>query len=59
MKPLGSYMARVYEGQSTGLDRVLGPLERLIYRLSGVQAKTEMNWKVYSVAMLLFNLSAC
>ena len=56
-KPLGWYMARVYEGQSTGLDRVLGPIERLIYRLSGVQADQEMNWKVYTVAMLLFNLA--
>ncbi len=55
-KPLGSYMARVYEGQSTMLDRVLGPLERLIYRLSGVQPAEEMNWKIYAVAMLLFNL---
>ncbi|CAN5598248.1 potassium-transporting ATPase subunit KdpA [soil metagenome] len=56
-KPLGSYMARVYEGQSIGLDRILGPLERLIYRLSGVQPAEEMNWKVYAVAMLLFNLA--
>ena len=56
-KPLGWYMARVYEGQSTGLDRVLGPVERFIYRLSGVQEKAEMNWKVYTVAMLLFNLA--
>ena len=56
-KPLGWYMARVYEGQSTGLDRILGPLERIIYRLSGVRANEEMNWKVYTVAMLLFNLA--
>lgn len=56
-KPLGWYMARVYEGQSTGLDRVLGPVERFIYRLSGVQETAEMNWKVYTVAMLLFNLA--
>jgi K+-transporting ATPase ATPase A chain len=55
-KPLGWYMARVYEGQSTGLDRVLGPVERFIYRLSGVRSDQEMNWKVYAVAMLIFNL---
>ena len=36
-KPLGWYMARVYEGQSVGLNRVLGPLERLIYRLFGTR----------------------
>ena len=55
-KPLGAYMARVYEGQSIGLDRVLGPVERLIYRLCGVNPQAEMNWKTYAVAMLLFNL---
>ncbi len=54
-KPLGSYMARVYEGKSFGLDRLLGPIEKLIYRLSGIQQNQEMNWKVYTVAMLLFN----
>src|SRR6266446_5464292 len=58
-KPLGRYMARVYEGQPTGLDRVFGPLERLIYRLCGVRAhssEAEMGWKTYAFAMLLFNL---
>jgi K+-transporting ATPase ATPase A chain len=55
-KPLGWYMARVYEGQPVGLDRVLGPVEHLLYRLGGVQPESEMNWKVYAFAMLLFNL---
>ena len=58
-KPLGWYMARVYEGQPIGLDRVFGPLERLIYRLCGVRAEraeAEMDWKTYAFAMLLFNL---
>jgi K+-transporting ATPase ATPase A chain len=55
-KPLGAYMARVYEGQATFLDRVLGPIERLIYRVSGIQPEIEMNWKTYAVAMLIFNL---
>jgi K+-transporting ATPase ATPase A chain len=54
-KPLGGFMARVYTGQPRGLDRVLGPLERLIYRLCGVRAEEEMGWKTYAVAMLLFN----
>ncbi|MCC6167619.1 MAG: potassium-transporting ATPase subunit KdpA [Caldilineaceae bacterium] len=54
-KPLGWYMARVYEGHPIGLDRVLGPVERLFYRLSGVRPGDEMSWKVYAVAMLLFN----
>jgi K+-transporting ATPase ATPase A chain len=54
-KPLGIYMARVYEGRSSGLDRVLGPVERLLYRISGVHAHDEMDWKRYAFAMLLFN----
>ena len=54
-KPLGWYMARVYEGQACGLDRVVGPLERLIYRLCGVRQTEEMDWKTYGIAMLLFN----
>ncbi|CAA9380283.1 MAG: Potassium-transporting ATPase A chain [uncultured Phycisphaerae bacterium] len=57
VKPLGTYMARVYEGKSPlGLDRVLGPVERLTYRLAGVRADAEMGWKAYAVALLLFNL---
>jgi potassium-transporting ATPase potassium-binding subunit len=55
VKPLGTYMARVYEGKSIGLDRVLGPLERLIYRLCGIRPEQEMDWKQYVVAKLLFN----
>ena len=54
-KPLGLYMARVYEGQPCGLDRVLGPVERILYRISGVKAADEMDWKRYAVAMLAFN----
>jgi K+-transporting ATPase ATPase A chain len=54
-KPLGAFMAHVYQGERTFLDPVLGPVERLLYRLSGVRADEEMNWKTYAVAMLLFN----
>ena len=54
-KPLGTYMARVYDGQRTPLDRLVGPLERLIYRLCGVRPEESMPWKTYAVAMLLFN----
>src|SRR5438445_2689129 len=57
-KPLGAYMARVYEGRPLALDRLLGWLERLIYyKLSGVQRGNEMGWKIYAVTMLLFNLA--
>jgi len=55
-KPLGAYMARVYENRRIALDRVLGPLERLIYRLCGIRSTDEMGWKTYAIAMLLFNL---
>jgi K+-transporting ATPase ATPase A chain len=55
VKPLGWFMARVYEGQSTGLDRLLGPVERGIYRLCGIQPSQEMGWKAYGMTMLLFN----
>ena len=55
VKPLGSYMARVYEGRPCGLDRILAPVERLIYRLCRVHHTNEMDWKTYGVAVLLFN----
>jgi K+-transporting ATPase ATPase A chain len=54
--PLGAYMARVYEGRSLfGLDRVLGPVERLLYRAGRVRADEEMGWKTYAGAMLWFS----
>jgi K+-transporting ATPase ATPase A chain len=55
VKPLGWYMARVYEGRPSGLDCVLSPVEHLIYRLSGVRPTDEMDWKTYGIGMLLFN----
>ncbi len=55
-KPLGSYMAKVYQGERIFLDRVLGPVERFIYRVSGIDPKEEMDWKVYAIAMLIFNV---
>jgi len=54
-KPLGVFMARVFAGERTFLDPVLRPLERLLYRLCGVDEKTEMDWKEYAVSMLLFS----
>jgi len=55
-KPLGWYMARVYEGESVGLNRLLAPVETLIYRLSGVNPKEEMRWTDYTIGFLVFNL---
>src|SRR5262245_26098187 len=57
-KPLGAYMARVYEGEPTMLDGVLGPLERLLYRAAGVRPDDGMTWKTYTVAMLAFNAAS-
>jgi potassium-transporting ATPase potassium-binding subunit len=55
-KPLGWYMARVFEGKPCcGMDRVFGWLERAIYRVSGIDPKEEMGWRKYTVAVLLFN----
>src|SRR5262245_54383264 len=56
IKPLGWYMARVFEGQSCGVDRVLGWLERAIYHLTRVRADEDMSWVSYAKAMLVFNL---
>ncbi len=53
--PLGLYMARVFQERPCGLDTVLGPVERLLYRLTGANAAKEMNWKTYAVAVALFN----
>jgi K+-transporting ATPase ATPase A chain len=55
-KPLGIYMYRVFEGERQPLPRLLGPVERLLYRLSGVDPKKEQGWKGYAAAMLLFSL---
>ena len=60
VKPLGAYMARVYEGEKTLLERGLGWFERLVYRLCGVPhdaQKREMSWTTYAGAMLLFNVA--
>ncbi len=56
IKPLGTYMYRVYSGDSTLLTPILGRLERVIYRLAGLDSTKEMNWKVYSLAVIIFNL---
>ena len=53
-KPLGSYMASVYEGTSR-VTRALAPVERWIYRLLGTREDEEMGWKTYAFAFLLFN----
>ncbi len=56
-KPLGSYMAAVYEGTAIRAQRIGGPLERVIYRIAGVDPGREMSWVDYALAMLWFNLA--
>jgi K+-transporting ATPase ATPase A chain len=56
-KPMGLYLAQVYERKKTWLDPVLGPVERLLYKLTGVDAEAEMRWTEYVVAMLVFSLA--
>ncbi len=54
-KPLGVYMARVLEREKTFADRLFNPIERLLYRITGIDESHEMGWKEYSIAMLLFS----
>ena len=53
---IGAYMARVFAKQRTWLDPVLRPIERLIYRTTGVDENHGMRWTEYSVAILLFSV---
>lgn len=55
VKPLGAYMANVYEGRPCGFDRWLGWCERFIYRIAGIDPTQEMSWKHYAGAALAFN----
>jgi K+-transporting ATPase ATPase A chain len=57
VKPFGGFMTRVFTGERTFLTPVIGPLERGIYRLSGVDEKAEQHWITYGVSMLLFSVA--
>ncbi len=54
--PVGRYMYRVFEGQPTFLDRVMGKLEHGIFRLAGIDPEQGMDWRAYAMAFLLSNL---
>jgi potassium-transporting ATPase potassium-binding subunit len=56
VKPLGWYMAQVYEGKPCGLGWAVGWLERFVYRVCGINPKEEMTWTTYARTMLIFNL---
>src|SRR5579884_1921563 len=55
-KPLGLYMARVFSREKTFMDPVMRPLERVLYRLTGVDEDHEMRWTEYAISMLLFSV---
>ena len=54
-KPLGVYMAKVFSRERTFLDPLVRPIERLLYRVTGVDEEHEMRWTEYAFAMLLFS----
>jgi len=54
-KPIGVFMTRVFNREKTFLDPIFRPVEKLVYRLTGVDENREMRWTEYAVAMLLFS----
>jgi K+-transporting ATPase ATPase A chain len=54
-KPIGVFMTRVFAGEKTFLDPALRPVERLLYRVCGIDKNREMDWKEYTISMLLFS----
>src|SRR5215472_9623491 len=55
-KPLGIFMTRVFNREPTFMDPILRPIERLLYRVTGVDEEHEMRWTDYAISMLLFSL---
>src|SRR4029077_10608814 len=55
-KPLGLFMARVFNREKTFMDLALRPIERLLYWIAGVDETHEMRWTEYAIAMLLFSV---
>jgi potassium-transporting ATPase potassium-binding subunit len=55
-KPFGIFMARVFNREKTFLDPVVRPVERLLYRVTGVDENHEMRWTEYAISMLLFSV---
>lgn len=56
VKPLGGYMTRVFNGERNLLSPVLGPFERLLYRIAGTSEREDQHWTTYAAGMLAFNL---
>ena len=56
-RPFGAWLFYVYEGRRSPLTPVIGPVERLLYKVGGVDPEREQGWRAYAVAMLLFNIA--
>jgi potassium-transporting ATPase potassium-binding subunit len=54
--PLGEFMAKVFNGRRTFLKRVIGPVEKFLYRLVGIDERDEMSWKAYAFSLVIFNV---
>ena len=57
VKPFGIYMAKIYEGEPCLLDRVIGPVERFIYRICCIQKEEEMSWQTYGISVIVFSFA--
>ena len=57
-KPIGIFMAQVFNREKTSMDPVMRPIERLLYRITGVDETHEMRWTEYAIAMLLFSMAS-
>ena len=55
--PFGKYIAKVYSGDKTPLDPVFNPIEKFFFRISGIDSKSEMNWKQHMAALLTITLT--
>ncbi|MBP7632078.1 MAG: potassium-transporting ATPase subunit KdpA, partial [Acidimicrobiales bacterium] len=53
---LGPYLAHVYDGSPSRADRVFGPVERVIYRVCGIDERREQRWNIYALSVLAFSL---
>jgi K+-transporting ATPase ATPase A chain len=54
--PLGEFMAKVFSGKRTFLTRIVGPVEKLLYRLFGINERDEMSWKIYAFSLIVLNV---
>ena len=57
IKPLGIYMAKVYEGETLGIMNIFNPVEKFIFKICGIKKEEEMSWQMYATAVLLFSLA--